>query len=60
MKTLARNYLFVPGLVSALALVATTPAVSQHRDEAATGGGQVAQYCAPKDDGSVTAPRIYC
>ncbi|HET9535173.1 MAG TPA: hypothetical protein VFP43_07510 [Mesorhizobium sp.] len=60
MKTPSRSYLFVPGLVSALALVATTPSFPQHRDETANGTGQLAQYCLPKDDASPDAPRLYC
>jgi hypothetical protein len=60
MKTPSRSYLFVPGLVSALALVATTPSFPQYRDETANGTGQLAQYCLPKDDASPDAPRLYC
>jgi hypothetical protein len=60
MKTPSRNYLFVPGLVSALALVATTPAVPPHREDTGNGLKSFAQYCVPKDDGSPTTPRVYC
>jgi hypothetical protein len=60
MKISSRNYLFVPGLVSALALVATTPSFPQHRDETENAAGQLAQYCVPKDDASPTTPRVYC
>jgi hypothetical protein len=60
MKTPSRSYLFVPGLVSALALVATTPSFPQYRDETANAASQLAQYCMPKDDPSPDAPRLYC
>lgn len=60
MKTPSRDYLFVPGLVSALALIVTTPAAPQHREETGNGLKYLAQYCVPKDEGSPTAPRLYC
>jgi hypothetical protein len=60
METPSTNYLFVLGLVSALALIMTTPAVPQHREETGNGLKYLAQYCVPKDDGSPTAPRLYC
>ena len=46
------------GLATTLAVLAAGSSFAQPRD--AAGGGYVSQYCAPKDEESPDARRLYC
>jgi hypothetical protein len=53
------SHIFVLGLVAGLQLlIAPTSSFAQHREEA--WAGQLAQYCAPKDEDHPDARRLYC
>ena len=46
------------GLATTLIALAASSSFAQPRDDA--GGGYVSQYCAPKDEESPDARRLYC
>jgi len=43
-----------------LALAAVTAASAQYQEDTERGNGHLSQYCAPKDEESPDARRLYC
>jgi hypothetical protein len=60
MKILARNGPIAIGLAGMLALAAVTAASAQYQEDTERGNGHLSQYCAPKDEESPDARKLYC
>jgi hypothetical protein len=59
MNTATARHMMAVGLAGALALTATIDTRMQVQTTA-DGRGQMVQYCAPREEGSVDAHRFYC
>ena len=58
MKSAPKTRLLALALAATLSALAASSSFAQPRDDA--GSGQVSQYCAPKDEESPDARRLYC
>jgi hypothetical protein len=62
MKSAPKMRLLSVGLAATLAVLAASSSFARPRDDAGSSAGSsyVSQYCAPKDEESADARRLYC
>jgi hypothetical protein len=58
MQSTPKTRLLALALTAAVAALAANSSLAQPRDD--DGSGHVSQYCAPKDEESPDARRLYC